>query len=391
MAKGERGTAKPYLRGKIWWIRYSVPGEGQERFESSKSTNKNDAIRLLNQRRKEIDDRQITSTDATVGDLLRLYLEDQGRQKRHSYQQADGYVRLHLEPAFGKIKASALTTKMIKAFIDQKQAADYANASINRWLEALRRAYTLGLKELPPLVYVAPEIEDLMLDENDNVREGFLEHEQYVRLRDELPDHQKLILVIGYHLGMRRGEILQLRWGQVDWDANLIRLEKRQTKGKKARNAPLYGEMRVWFEMTYSARDPNCPFIVSWKGHGITEVKTAWKKARERAGTPGLLIHDLRRTAVRNMIRAGISEKRAMEISGHKTNSMFKRYDITDERDIQADGERLTRYLEEKARLAQERRKIESERAELEKVRTKVRTEEDDAANQVEQKKLLVQ
>jgi len=391
MAKGERGTAKPYLRGKIWWIRYSVPGEGQERFESSKSTNKNDAIRLLNQRRKEIDDRQITSTDATVGDLLRLYLEDQGRQKRHSYQQADGYVRLHLEPAFGKIKASALTTKMIKAFIDQKQAADYANASINRWLEALRRAYTLGLKELPPLVYVAPEIEDLMLDENDNVREGFLEHEQYVRLRDELPDHQKLILVIGYHLGMRRGEILKLRWDQVDWDANLIRLEKRQTKGKKARNAPLYGELRVWFEMTYSARDLNCSFIVSWKGHGITEAKTAWKKARERAGTPGLLIHDLRRTAVRNMIRAGISEKRAMEISGHKTNSMFKRYDITDERDIQADGERLTRYLEEKARLAQERRKIESERAELEKVRTKVRTEEDDAANQVEQKKLLVQ
>lgn len=180
---------------------------------------------------------------------------------------------------------------------------------------------TLGLKELPPLVYVAPEIEDLMLDENDNVREGFLEHEQCARLRDELPDHQKLILVVGYHLGMRRGEILKLRWDQVDWDANLIRLEKKQTKGKRARNAPLYGELRAWFEMTCSARDPNCPFIVSWKGHGITEVKTAWKKARERAGIPGLLIHDLRRTAVRNMIRAGISEKRAMEISGHKTNT----------------------------------------------------------------------
>jgi integrase len=103
-----------------------------------------------------------------------------------------------------------------------------------------------------------------------------------------LPDHQKRILVIAYHLRICWGEILKLCWDQVDWDANLIRLEKRQTKGKKA---------------------------------------------LERAGIPGLLIHDLRRTAVRNMIRAGISEKRAMEISGHKTNSMFKRYDITDERD----------------------------------------------------------
>lgn len=377
MAKGERGSAKPYLRGKIWWVRYSVPGEGNERFESSKSTNKKDAIRLLNKRRKEIDDRQVTSTDATVSDLLHLYLDDQKRQKRHSYKQADGYVRLHLEPAFGKIRTSALTTKMIKAFIDQKQIADYANASINRWLEALRRAYTLGLKELPPLVYVAPEIEDLMLDEEDNVREGFLEHEQYVRLRDELPDHQRLILVIGYHLGMRRGEILKLRWDQVDWDANLIRLEKKQTKGRKARNAPLYGELRAWLDMAYSARDRECSFIVSWKGRGIREVKTAWKKARERAGVPGLLIHDLRRTACRNMIRAGISEKRAMEISGHKTNNIFKRYDITDERDIQADGERLARYLEEKAKLAEERRKLEAEKAELEKVRTKVRTAED--------------
>ena len=215
--------------------------------------------------------------------------------------------------------------------------------------------------------------------------------ETYIRLRDELPDHQKLILVIGYHLGMRRGEILKLRWDEVDWDANQIRLEKKQTKGRKARNAPLYGELRAWFELAYSARDPKCPLIVSWKGHGITEVKTAWQKARERAGVPALLIHDLRRTAVRNMIRAGVSEKRAMEISGHKTNSMFKRYDITDERDIQADGERLARYLDEKAKLAEERRKLDAERAELEKVRTKVRTGKGDANENGEEKPILIQ
>jgi len=91
------------------------------------------------------------------------------------------------------------------------------------------------------------------------------------------------------------------------------------------------------------------------------------------------------------MIRAGISEKRAMEISGHKTNSMFKRYDITDERDIQADGERLARYLEEKAKLGEERRKLEAERAELEKVRTKVRTEQNEPTAHAEQKKLMLQ
>jgi integrase len=351
MPKGERGTAKPYLRGGIWWIKYYVPGESKRRYESSKSRNKNDAIRLLNQRRKEIDDRQISSTSATVRELLNLYLADQKRQSRSSYRQADGYVRLHLGPAFGKIKASLITTIMINRFIEQKQAAGYASASINRWLEALRRAYNLGLRALPPLVYVAPVIELL---EEDNVREGFLEHEQYVLLRGELPDHQRLVLVIGYHLGMRRGEILKLRWDQVDWAANLIRLEKRQTKGKQARVAPLYGELRAWFEMALEARDLDCPFIISWKGRGIKEVKTAWNKARKRAGLPEVLIHDLRRTAVRNMIRAGISEKTARLISGHKSRSIFERYDITDERDVQAAGQRLAIYLEEKAKAGTE-------------------------------------
>ncbi|MFL6448690.1 MAG: tyrosine-type recombinase/integrase [Bryobacteraceae bacterium] len=353
MPKGERGTAKPYLRGTIWWVKYYVPGETQPRRESSGSTNKQDAVRLLNKRRKEIDDRKVSSSTATVNDLLKLYLDDQKRQKRHSYRSAEGFVRLHLNPAFGLIRAATLGTKHVKAFIEQKQTAGYANASINRWLEALRRGYTLGLQELPPLVYAAPDIESLMLEE-DNVREGFLEHAQYVALRDELPDHQRLILAIGYHLAMRRGEILKLRWDQVDWNENLIRLEKRQTKAKKARIAPLYGELRAWLDMAYAGRDPECPYIISWRGHGLSEVKTAWKNACRRAGVPDLLVHDLRRTAARTMIRAGIPEKQIMLIAGWKTRSMFDRYHIVDERDIQEAGKKLALHLAQQECLVKE-------------------------------------
>lgn len=158
MPKGERGTAKPYLRGAIWWIKYYVPSEARPRRESSGSTNKQVAVRLLNTRRAEVDNRTVSSSNATVNDLLKLYLDDQRRQKRHSYQSADGFVRLHLKPAFGYFKASALQTKHIKAFIEQKQRAGYASASINRWLEALRRGYTLALEEIPPLAYTAPNV-----------------------------------------------------------------------------------------------------------------------------------------------------------------------------------------------------------------------------------------
>ena len=106
--------------------------------------------------------------------------------------------------------------------------------------------------------------------------------------------------------------------------------------------------------MAYAARPENCPYIISWKGSGISEVKTAWNKARVRAKLPRLLIHDLRRTAVRNMIRAGIPEKQAMRISGHKSRSIFDRYDITDERDIKIAGQKLARYLEQKTEIGAE-------------------------------------
>ncbi|MFL6446328.1 MAG: site-specific integrase [Bryobacteraceae bacterium] len=156
----------------------------------------------------------------------------------------------------------------------------------------------------------------------------------FTALRAELPGHLKLVLVIGYHFGMRRGEILSLRWDQVDWEENLIRLEKRQTKGKQSRVAPLYGEVRAWLELVYSERNPESPQIITWRGDAVGDVKTAWNKARIRAELPNALVHDLRRTAVRNMTRAGIPAKQARLISGHKTDSVFDRYDIVDERDI---------------------------------------------------------
>ncbi len=116
--------------------------------------------------------------------------------------------------------------------------------------------------------------------------------------------------------------------------------------------ARLYGELRAWLEMAYTGRS-DCPFIVSYQGQAIREYKRAWNTARHEAGLPNLLVHDLRRTAVRNMVRAGIPEKQAMLISGHKTRSVFERYNITDEHDIKIAGGKMERYMEELAATAE--------------------------------------
>lgn len=130
--------------------------------------------------------------------------------------------------------------------------------------------------------------------------------------------------------------------------------------------APLYGDLRAWLEAAYTARPPGCETIIAYRGASVSETKTAWNSARVRAGVPAALVHDLRRAAVRNMLAAGLSEKMAMMISGHKTRSMIDRYQIIDERDIELAGQKLAAYEARQRQLRQES----SEKA---KVREEVR------------------
>jgi integrase len=123
------------------------------------------------------------------------------------------------------------------------------------------------------------------------------------------------------------------------------------TKNRKAKTAPIYGDMRGWLEMLLTRCKllaPHSKHLFIWEdGRPIKDFRRSWEKACESAGLPDLLFHDLRRTAVRNMIRAGVPEKVAMEVSGHKTASMLWRYNIVDARDIKEAGRRTERYLQE--------------------------------------------
>ena len=153
----------------------------------------------------------------------------------------------------------------------------------------------------------------------------------------------------GYHTGARKNELRRIRWDQVDFDSDVIRLSAGQTKSKKARTLPIYGDMRRWLEH----QRETCPTGSIWVFHGannhpIDNHLNGWAEACDRAGLAELLFHDLRRSAVRNMKRAGIQDKVAMEITGHRTRSIFDRYNIVDDADLQIAGERLEEYAKQR-------------------------------------------
>lgn len=124
------------------------------------------------------------------------------------------------------------------------------------------------------------------LDE-DNARQGFLDHAVYLKLRDALPQHLKAIFVVAYHVGMRIGELRKIEWSQVDLKAGEIRIEKRQAKGKKSRTIPIYGDMRAWLEMQKAQRDqkwPECRWVFHYLNRPIgSHVRASPKRVRPRA------------------------------------------------------------------------------------------------------------
>jgi integrase len=148
---------------------------------------------------------------------------------------------------------------------------------------------------------------------------------------------------------MRKGELTGIKWPQVDFDAGLITLEKGATKNDDARSVPiLKGDMRTLLEESWAEREanwPQSPWVFSRAGVAIKDFRTSWEEACKRAGVPELKFHDLRRTAVRNMRRAGVPQVVRMKISGHKTDSMERRYNIVDVDDLSIAKEFMERRM----------------------------------------------
>ncbi len=381
------GTLYRRPNSPYWWMSYFLRGE--QRLESTKETDQKKARKRLRQRLREvgadfIGAKKFTGPQteklsvAEILDLLKKDLEVRGKLSAQALSKLKP-----VKAALGPMSAIAVTDETVREYMllrlkglkrkpkslmelglsKLKRVRPVSNATVNRELEYLRQAYSLKAK----VIGQGPSIPKL----DERVREGFYERSEFEAIVRHLPEDLQDFACWGYYTGWRKGEISSLRWRELNMEDRQLRLRGQFSKNGEQRTVPLMGELweiilRRWQARRYKGANGETvlsPFVFfRKKGRGvpkggvpITEFRKTWKAACKEADKPDALFHDFRRTAVRNMIRAGVPRRVAMLISGHKTESVFERYNITDDQDLVEAVRKTQAYV---ARLPTERKKI---------------------------------
>jgi integrase len=331
------------VQSKTYWLTWYVNGHRHR--ESSETESWDEANRLLKRKQAEaVVGRATGPENIKLGVLLDRLLDDYRTNGKKSLYETRGRLEAHVRPALGHVRAAALTSDTLSRYVAMRQKEEAAPATINRELSIVRTALAIGAHDDPPVVLRVPYIRKLA---EHNTREGFLRPAEYEVLRNELPEYLRPLFVVAYHTGARLGELLALKWPQVDFEAAQINVSARTTKNREAHTLPIYGEMRTWLDIAAAEREwyPKLQWVFSDHGVQILSFRKAWASACKRAGKPGLLFHDLRRSAARNMDMAGVPRKVIMAITGHKTESMFLRYRIVAAEDIKNAGAKMEAFM----------------------------------------------
>lgn len=366
-ARGQ-GALVRFVGSSNWVSVYCV--RGKEHRESTKTSDLKKAKRFHRQKLDEIAaDRQgLRRFMAPVAQRVRVdemldALEADYRLRR---VRSAASTAAHMKPVrerFGDWRAVDLTAEAVDAYVEDRLEAGKAPATINRETQLLGQAMRLALAR--HRLVAVPAIRHLP---ENNARQGFFERPEFEAVVSALPEYLMDFARFAFLTGWRKGEIASLAWADVDLDGGAIRLRPEASKNGRGRTVVLAGDLAALVRRRERARlverKDGEPLVVDLvfhrDGEPVGDFRKAWASACVAAGlyhvvvvdtagterkVPDRLFHDLRRTAVRNMVRAGVREGVAMAISGHVTRSVFDRYNITSEDDLREAARRTAAYV----------------------------------------------
>lgn len=333
-----RGTGSIITKpnSRFLYIAY-YDANGKQHQETTKSESMQVAEAQLRKRLEEVSKGVpvAESRKLKYQDMKELLLTDYKNNRVGLVERRNGQIHgmAYLDAYFSGMHVRNINSQVLRKFVAQlqegkiqekiavkkgrtgKRGAALSNASINRILALLRRMMYMAKKD--SLIPVVPHFP--MLEEK-NVRKGFVEGEQFKSVLQHLPEQLRPLVVFLYRTGCRVGAALQITWDMVNADCTIINLPGEIVKNDDPLTLPVPSEVTAILKKQF--RKQGQPVFSS------VNLRKEWQRATQLAKCPHLLIHDLRRSGVRNLVSAGVQEKVAMTISGHKTRSVFDRYNI---------------------------------------------------------------
>jgi integrase len=329
-------------KSKFWYILYYA--DGRQIRENTKTTDYNEAARKL----------QIALGEDALGlppaaDFKKLKYEDVRDALRDDYEaeglsslytKEDGEKNIsglnHVNKFFKGMTVSRIDTDRLREFRTWRLKNGAAKATVNRNLGLLRSMLKKAFKD--GKLRSVPHF-PMFSEESLPIRQGFVDPAVFKQLRDALPKNLRPLITFLYYTGCRLGAAKQIIWEMVNADATEIVLPKEIIKNRTSLTLPLVGagleEVSAVLKKMFRNGGPVFE---------TTNLRWAWAEACARIGVgkfdkehrkyEGLKIHDLRRSAARNLRKAKVPEDVAMKITGHKTSAIFRRYAITDGEDV---------------------------------------------------------
>lgn len=369
-----RGQGRVFQRGAYLWVAYYAHGKEEreaarhvrtgDKLEATEK-NQREAERFLKHRLGELAAEQHggrafvgpQQERVTVNELLDGLERDYKLRDKWSVKTAS--VLKPLRSRFGTWRAVDLTSDAIGKYIEELREEQYSNASVNRRTQLLGQAFKTAIRnqQLSQQPFIP------RLSEVGNERTGFFETADFEAVVSHLPEYLRDFCRFGFVTGWRKGSIDSLRWSDVGEDVIFLRAQNSKTR--KPETIPTEGDLQGIIERRRAAailkgKDGNTRFaeyVFHSDGEPVGDFRKAWASACVAAGLgkmvcpkcgsegveklctscevetrySGKIFHDFRRTASRNMIAAGVPQAVAMKITGHRTDSMFRRYAIVNE------------------------------------------------------------
>lgn len=308
-----------------WYLRYEDPITGKGKKKVTSSRTKREAFERARQLEKKLEDIEYGIVRTKRIPLSEIIEDRLQRNRLHNRSwKRDMRVARYLNKYFRDMLCDIITPDKINGYIESRLVA-VQPATVNRELAFLRSVFNYALDndkvKRVPRIKLLPE---------DNKRDRTLSEYEYERLLFGAADHLKPILITAWETGMRRGEILPLKWSLINLNRGIITLHSSMTKTRKSRIVPISPTL----SRTLNKIPKISEYVFTYKGKRLHDIRKSFATACEIAEIEDFRFHDIRHCFIVRKRREGFNDREVMKITGHRTLKMLERYDTITENDI---------------------------------------------------------